>query len=638
MNLYLGFRLYSERCKYLITVINNLHLCPSYQHIKALSNQLGNVVIEAFETHQAPVGSKSSLGKFTTCAFDNIDHNPSSSTAYGSFHGSALSITRHFDETCSDSDKLINPVIRKETPKSLKLLLSFYKFVQNFVDYDKCSTKLPLTYLTTSSFLAEHMSMLVDEESDWLNHVWESYSTDITQNWSLLYASKESLNARHRCQTDLLPLFAESSTDSNMVYHAMRLIKYSTDLLNSGQTPVMTCDQPINAIAKQLQWSELYPDISEQTFFVMLRGLHLEKISLKLIGDILKDSEWPRILAQSGIFTSEVAEKLLSASHLIKTRRLHKITLAALHVLKMKAYEERIDHSVDYDQWAENKLKESPMFFYWSLVMELETNVLGFIRAIRTQNWKMYCKYVKTICPCFFALNHPLYARRTSIHIQDIEVLELSDSGLKTEFAEGKFLITKSSSRFSVMALDQNHKQCNAVVKGKRGVTDLFLKDEALMRWLIAQSIIVDLLKDFHKEIGFSEDKFDWLHHEESCSYKERFKEELNGLVQAFEHVGNPFADSSRKLFTLCSRQVSDAEGIHQLQNLKTDGIQKFESFVTSRILENEDFTKPITKVAIDLFGKTRKKTNKSREMIKCDTSLLQKIFISSYVFVEKML
>ena len=47
------------------------------------------------------------------------------------------------------------------------------------------------------------------------------------------------------------------------------------------------------------------------------------------------------------------------------------------------------------------------------------------------------------------------------------------------------------------MALDQNHEQCNAVVKGKRGVTDLILKDEALRRWLIAQPIIVDLLKDF---------------------------------------------------------------------------------------------------------------------------------------------
>ena len=45
------------------------------------------------------------------------------------------------------------------------------------------------------------------------------------------------------------------------------------------------------------------------------------------------------------------------------------------------------------------------------------------------------------------------------------------------------------------MALDQNHEQCNAVVKEKRGVTNLFLKDKALKRCLIAQPIIVDLLK-----------------------------------------------------------------------------------------------------------------------------------------------
>ena len=85
LKLHLGFRLYSERCKDLITVTNNLHLCPSYQRIKALSNQLRNIVIEAFETHQAAVRSKISLGKFTTSAFDNIDHNPSFSTAYAPF-------------------------------------------------------------------------------------------------------------------------------------------------------------------------------------------------------------------------------------------------------------------------------------------------------------------------------------------------------------------------------------------------------------------------------------------------------------------------------------------------------------------------------------------------------------------------
>jgi len=72
--------------------MNNLHLCPSYHRMEALSNQLGNIVIDGFES-QAAIGSKSSFGQFTTCAFDNLDHNPSSSTAYGSFYGSALILT-----------------------------------------------------------------------------------------------------------------------------------------------------------------------------------------------------------------------------------------------------------------------------------------------------------------------------------------------------------------------------------------------------------------------------------------------------------------------------------------------------------------------------------------------------------------
>ena len=41
----------------------------------------------------------------------------------------------------------------------------------------------------------------------------------------------------------------------------------------------------------------------------------------------------------------------------------------------------------------------------------------------------------------------------------NIKVQELSDSGLKTEFAEDKFVITKSGSKFSTMALDQSHEQ-----------------------------------------------------------------------------------------------------------------------------------------------------------------------------------
>lgn len=293
LNLYLGIRLFSERCKDFITVMNKLCLCPSYQRIQTLSNQVGNLVIDAFETHQAAVGNNFSFNHFTTGAFDNLDHNPSSSTAYGSFHGSALSLTQHSHEAI-DSGEIACSKISADTPKHLQELPAFYNSMQ-VVDYTKHSAQAPVTTVSISSFLVDNMSLLMDGEIDWLNHVWQNYSSDILLSWSAFYAKQESPIQHPKCKTSLLPLFNEKSTDPTMVYHAMLLIKRSTEVLNPNQSPVMACNQPIYAIAKQLQWSEISPDVSEQGFFVMLGGLHIEKASLKVVGDILKDSEWSRL-------------------------------------------------------------------------------------------------------------------------------------------------------------------------------------------------------------------------------------------------------------------------------------------------------------------------------------------------------
>jgi len=347
LNLYLGFRLFSERCKDLITALNNLQLCPSYQRIQTLSNQVGNLIIDSFDSHQAAVGSKFSFGQFTSGALDNLDHNPSSSTAYGSFHGSAISLTQH-PHDISNQNEIKCSSIKEDTPKHLKELPTFYNGIQS-IDYSNRSASVPKTNLQVSTFLKENMSLLMDGESDWLNHVWENCSSDALCNWSTFYAKQSPSSPSPKCKTSLLPLFQESSTDPSMVYHAMILVKRSTEVLNPTQIPVMTCDQPIYAIAKQLQWSGLDPTISEGRFFVMLGGLHIEKSALKLIGDVLKDSEWSRLLAHAGIFTPGVADKLASVSHIKRTRRSHQITLATLHILKMKAFESREDKTIDFD-------------------------------------------------------------------------------------------------------------------------------------------------------------------------------------------------------------------------------------------------------------------------------------------------
>ena len=68
------------------------------------------------------------------------------------------------------------------------------------------------------------------------------------------------------------------------IKHAMKKNQTVT-FLNPGQTPVIAADQPLFAIAKQIQWS--WPDTyGEEKFIIMIGGLHIELAALRTLGTI----------------------------------------------------------------------------------------------------------------------------------------------------------------------------------------------------------------------------------------------------------------------------------------------------------------------------------------------------------------
>jgi len=78
-----------------------------------------------------------------------------------------------------------------------------------------------------------------------------------------------------------------------MIRHSMKVVKESINFLNPTQVPVIVMDQPLYAIAKQVQWTS--PDkFGEDKYLVMMGGLHIEMASLKMIGNWLSNSGWCR--------------------------------------------------------------------------------------------------------------------------------------------------------------------------------------------------------------------------------------------------------------------------------------------------------------------------------------------------------
>ena len=89
--------------------------------------------------------------------------------------------------------------------------------------------------------------------------------------------------------------------------------------LNSFKTPVIAADQPIYALAKQIQWH--WPEkYDEDRFVIMFGGLHIEMAVLKSIRTLLQKSGWTEAIVEAGIASSGIAESFLSASSVTRTR------------------------------------------------------------------------------------------------------------------------------------------------------------------------------------------------------------------------------------------------------------------------------------------------------------------------------
>ena len=70
-----------------------------------------------------------------------------------------------------------------------------------------------------------------------------------------------------------------------MIAHCMRVIRKLFQRLNPTQIPVITGDQPVNALMKQVQW--LFPnDFGQEHFFIGTGGLHIEMAILTLVGNL----------------------------------------------------------------------------------------------------------------------------------------------------------------------------------------------------------------------------------------------------------------------------------------------------------------------------------------------------------------
>ena len=214
----------ATRGRGLVDAMFNMGLCISYDRLLTLSTDIANAVCTRFEREGVVCPPKLRDGLFTTAGVDNINHNPTSTSAHDSFHGTAISLMQHPTTEVPGNDRGMS-TFEPSTPTS--------KTSKNVAQLPSDFRELPPAVLRSSELYVPQTegrmqtrplrsSQGAAKESDWLKHVKdvlsvEELAKDDVLSWAAFRALQASLTSHEPAIISLLPLFMENAHSAAMI-------------------------------------------------------------------------------------------------------------------------------------------------------------------------------------------------------------------------------------------------------------------------------------------------------------------------------------------------------------------------------------------------------------------------------------
>ncbi len=219
-------------------------------------------------------------------------------------------------------------------------------------------------------------------------------------------------------------------------------------------------------------------------------------------------------------------------------------------------------------------------------------------------------------------------------------MLSLSEkhSEILEKFHAGKFVVHKTSSKFSAMAIDQCHEQNNATVKEYGDAVELTSNPSALRRWMVAGPEVARVVNEFEHYATNRQDKPLYLHHEQRLGVQTSFAKDVRALIAVFQELGNPFLEKSQDLLVLNKRDIMDTSMVETVQRIEALGAEQYKVFVEERLEKcDKPINEVITKNKLALFRSQSivhksSKQNLQVSALKNDCSLFSRLYISCQI------
>ncbi|MES9879525.1 MAG: hypothetical protein ABW185_01435 [Sedimenticola sp.] len=481
------------------------------------------------------------------------------------------------------------------------------------------------------------------------------------------------------------PMLPASPTEFSTVYTVMVTVQRMMTKLNQ-KTSVITFDEAIYSIAKQIQWRN--PDEFKDTV-IRLGGFHMAMVFLAIIGKRFANSGLDDLLHESNIYGANTVSNILKGKMYNRCIRAHKLVREAMERLHWRAFsewckEEGVDSTFNDDQiitllntcktsfvegdkstsrecikelsehlgdvlhmtddFNDHGVNQSGTFEFWTSYLDMTSTLLQFIRAERDGMWTLHLSAVAQMIPYMFAYDRNKYSRWASVYLADMNMLESTAPQVYREFQAGNHPVKRSLQKFNQVWTDLALEQSvNKDSKTKGGIVGFSLNKEAVIRWFLTAHARISITSAVKSMCNLDVSTEEMKHKEATPQRVKRDENDVCAIIRTVEErMIDPFtgtnstSDDPAPLLNIATGVIAPEDVKRDLRNAKEIGTQAMNTFVSERLnTEHIGFFETLPNLKLKTFSslcqKAVVKTGNDKKMsLDTDRDLFSRLIVVS--------
>ena len=602
---------HKTRSKDIITVLNRLGLCISYNDLHRILTTVALEISAATGDDSTFIPSNIVSGKFTQYAIDNLDFSECTLDGSSMHVTSMVMFQQNGEHDLFQRGGMGHIPVQRDRRTSLPLT-----DITSNVDKLKNIKKLrrniaPDKPLTTDWLLEQSHG---PKEILNVNLCWaiarlcptKLLEVDIDcPGWKVLNAtiSQSSISTT---SIGYCPFLRRPPTNPDVVKEALHICMKASAKLGLSHT-VVTQDEAVYEISYTLRKNN---PVEFPGLILRLGGFHLLMNYLGAVGKFMTGTGLKEMLVKGGVILDGTANKILSGRGYYQSINAHMRAHESMVFLWWYAFEDfclsqqvdlkrfsdltenletlqlgvradkeqtvhslkQIQHALQFVEPLMGMFNASRLDFkthqFWLKYLEMTEIMLLYLHAEREGVWQKHLSAASSMAKIITAADHNKYTKVIVTYLDEMRNLPQTAPEVYEEFDQGNFIVKRSENRFNGIWTDmalECSQNCDAKGRsGQAGLKGITLSAQTQEKWFVTLPFAAAVSGALKSMLQM--DNSDNMHHEDTKAIHDREKHSRDVMIDIVnKEMINPFS------FSDTNELVNIDNGLRAPENVSQD-------------------------------------------------------------------